>query len=159
MEVFAAAPQCGGIVTARPVLKKKTVQADFPGETSAARQSTCPDEDGVSPPDVECDFCTMKKLKVVKRCSVCLIYFVLDLSWLCQSLSVLELCVIPCHLKQFTVEPLLFYRLLGKKKQTYQNRIYEKEQLQQICQKLKIPLVNILFYLISLHSRFPMIFL
>lgn len=73
LDLLAAAPSADRppFTPGRPVLKN-VVLADLPGETAAARQCTPPEEDEVNPVDVECDFCTMKKLKAVKTCLVCL---------------------------------------------------------------------------------------
>lgn len=65
-------PLCRQIFTPRPVLKKNTGLVNLPGKTSVARQSTPPDEDGVSPLDAGYDFSTMTKLKAVKLCLLCL---------------------------------------------------------------------------------------
>lgn len=64
-------PQCRHTFRTRPVLNKNTVLADLAGEMSAASPDS-PDRDGVGPGDVECDFCTGRKLKAVKSCLVCL---------------------------------------------------------------------------------------
>lgn len=65
-------PQCRHAFTRRPVLNKNTVLADLARKTSGARQPTTPERDGVGLGDVECDFCTVRKLKAVKSCLVCL---------------------------------------------------------------------------------------
>ncbi|KAM8751900.1 E3 ubiquitin/ISG15 ligase TRIM25-like [Acanthopagrus schlegelii] len=61
-------PQCRHTLRTRPVLNKNTVLADLAGEMSVAS----PDRHEVGPGDVECDFCTVRKLKAVKSCLVCL---------------------------------------------------------------------------------------
>ena len=63
-------PQCRHSFPSRPVLNKNTVLADLAGKLGA--QSSAPVRDEVGPGDVECDFCTVKKLKAVKSCLVCL---------------------------------------------------------------------------------------
>lgn len=65
-------PQCRHTFRTRPVLNKNTVLADLAGEMSAASPES-PDRDGVGPGDVECDFCTGRKLKALKSCLVCLV--------------------------------------------------------------------------------------
>ena len=59
-------PQCRHTFNSRPVLNKNTVLADL------AEQPSPPAKDEVGPGDVECDFCTVRKLKAVKSCLVCL---------------------------------------------------------------------------------------
>ncbi|XP_030586859.1 tripartite motif-containing protein 16-like [Archocentrus centrarchus] len=65
-------PQCRHTFTPRPVLSKNTVLADLMAKMSVAAESTTPAKDKVGPGDVECDFCTVRKLKAVKSCLVCL---------------------------------------------------------------------------------------
>ncbi len=65
-------PQCRHTFTTRPVLNKNTVLADLAGKMSKAGQPNPSEmaEEGAG--DVECDFCTERKLKAVKSCLVCL---------------------------------------------------------------------------------------
>lgn len=65
-------PQCRHTFIPRPVLNKNTVLADLAGKMSEAEAPTPPEKEVVGPGDVECDFCTVKKLKAVKSCLVCL---------------------------------------------------------------------------------------
>ncbi|XP_022610427.1 tripartite motif-containing protein 47-like [Seriola dumerili] len=65
-------PQCRHTFKPRPVLKKSTVLADLMGKMSEPEKPTPHVKDGVGPGDVECDFCTVRKLKAVKSCLVCL---------------------------------------------------------------------------------------
>lgn len=65
-------PQCRHIFTPRPLLSKNTVLADLMVKMSVEGQHTLPASEEVAPGDVECDFCTVKKLKAVKSCLVCL---------------------------------------------------------------------------------------
>uniref|UniRef100_A0A3Q3X989 Uncharacterized protein n=1 Tax=Mola mola TaxID=94237 RepID=A0A3Q3X989_MOLML len=53
----------------RPVLNKNTVLADLAGKMSGEEKSQ------LGPGDVECDFCTVKKMKAVKYCLVCLVSY------------------------------------------------------------------------------------
>ncbi|XP_044212390.1 E3 ubiquitin/ISG15 ligase TRIM25-like [Thunnus albacares] len=64
-------PQCRHTFLSRPVLNKNTVLADLVEKLGGA-EPTCPARDEVSPGDVECDVCTVRKLKAVKSCLVCL---------------------------------------------------------------------------------------
>ncbi|XP_062277615.1 E3 ubiquitin/ISG15 ligase TRIM25-like [Scomber scombrus] len=63
-------PQCRHTFPSRPFLNKNTVLADLAGKLGA--QPSAPVRDEVGRGDVECDFCTVKKLKAVKSCLVCL---------------------------------------------------------------------------------------
>ncbi|XP_047452562.1 E3 ubiquitin/ISG15 ligase TRIM25-like [Mugil cephalus] len=66
-------PQCRYIFATRPELNKNTVLVDLVAEMSAGGQGAFPlVKDEVGPGDVECDFCTVRKLKAVKSCLVCL---------------------------------------------------------------------------------------
>lgn len=68
-------PQCRHTFKPRPVLNKNTVLADLLGKMSVRVQPTPPPAVGdevAAAGDVECDFCTHKKLKAVKSCLVCL---------------------------------------------------------------------------------------
>ncbi|XP_071756458.2 tripartite motif-containing protein 16-like [Centroberyx gerrardi] len=67
-------PQCRHTFTPRPVLNKNTVLAELVEKLTAGAKN----DRGVfaqgeaGPGDVECDFCTVRKLKAVKSCLVCL---------------------------------------------------------------------------------------
>ncbi|XP_072541443.1 tripartite motif-containing protein 16-like [Salminus brasiliensis] len=66
-------PECRHAFTPRPVLGKNTMLADVveklkETELHAAPSARCP----AGPGDVECDFCTGRKLKAVKSCLACL---------------------------------------------------------------------------------------
>lgn len=65
-------PQCRHTFNPRPVLKKNTVLVDLMVKMSVRAQSNMRVKDEVGPGDVECDFCTVRKLKAVKSCLVCL---------------------------------------------------------------------------------------
>lgn len=65
-------PQCRQTFTPRPVLSKNTMLADLMAKMNVAAESTTPARGEVRPGDVECDFCTVRKLKAVKSCLVCL---------------------------------------------------------------------------------------
>ncbi|XP_040893781.1 E3 ubiquitin/ISG15 ligase TRIM25-like [Toxotes jaculatrix] len=65
-------PQCRHTFSPRPVLNKSTVLADLLGKMSGEDRPTPPAMDEVAPGEVECDFCTVRKLKAVKSCLVCL---------------------------------------------------------------------------------------
>uniref|UniRef100_A0A3Q1BTW3 E3 ubiquitin/ISG15 ligase TRIM25-like n=1 Tax=Amphiprion ocellaris TaxID=80972 RepID=A0A3Q1BTW3_AMPOC len=65
-------PQCRHTFTPRPLLSKNTVLADLMVKMSVVGQKTLSAKDEVAPGDVECDFCTVRKLKAVKSCLVCL---------------------------------------------------------------------------------------
>ncbi|XP_041945404.1 E3 ubiquitin/ISG15 ligase TRIM25-like isoform X2 [Alosa sapidissima] len=69
-------PQCRETFSPRPVLKKNTVLAELVdklkiAETQEASSGPCL----ARPGDVECDFCTERKLKAVKSCLLCLASF------------------------------------------------------------------------------------
>ncbi|XP_075993629.1 uncharacterized protein LOC142988366 [Genypterus blacodes] len=64
-------PDCRQVFTSRPVLNKNTVLAGLiekQTQKAEARPPPAKAEDG----DVECDFCSVTKLKAVKSCLVCL---------------------------------------------------------------------------------------
>lgn len=65
-------PQCRHTFTSRPVLNKNTVLADLIVRMAETERDSPPAEDKSSSGGVECDFCTVKKLKAVKSCLVCL---------------------------------------------------------------------------------------
>ncbi|XP_010749661.3 tripartite motif-containing protein 16 [Larimichthys crocea] len=66
-------PQCRHTFLTRPVLNKNTVLANLAENMSGAGEPIPPEKDDKSSPGyVECDFCTVKKLKAVKSCLVCL---------------------------------------------------------------------------------------
>lgn len=69
---ICSCPQCRQTFVPRPVLNKNTVLADLAGKMSEEAHPTHPEADQAAPGDVECDFCTVKKLKAVKSCLVCL---------------------------------------------------------------------------------------
>lgn len=59
-------PQCRHTFNPRPVLKKNTVLVDLMVKMSVRAQSNMRVKDEAGPGDVECDFCTVRKLKAVK---------------------------------------------------------------------------------------------
>ncbi|XP_035011895.1 E3 ubiquitin/ISG15 ligase TRIM25 [Hippoglossus stenolepis] len=70
-------PQCVHSFNPRPVLSKSIVLANAMGKMSGgekeeAKAAAAAVEDEVVPGDVECDFCTGRRLKAVKTCLVCL---------------------------------------------------------------------------------------
>ncbi|XP_033940601.1 E3 ubiquitin/ISG15 ligase TRIM25-like [Pseudochaenichthys georgianus] len=66
-------PQCRRTFNRRPVLNKNTVLADLAEKVSGPEPPTRPAvKYELGPGDVECDFCTVRKLKAVKSCLVCL---------------------------------------------------------------------------------------
>ncbi|KAM9376095.1 uncharacterized protein KZ484_008650 [Pholidichthys leucotaenia] len=66
-------PQCRHTFNPRPVLNTNTVLVGVMGEMSAATGEPTPGvQHEVGPGQVECDFCSVKKLKAVKSCLVCL---------------------------------------------------------------------------------------
>ncbi|XP_071360296.1 E3 ubiquitin/ISG15 ligase TRIM25-like [Trachinotus anak] len=65
-------PQCRHTFKPRPVLSKNTVLASLIGNMSEPEKPTLLVKNEVGPGDVECDFCTVRKLKAVKSCLVCL---------------------------------------------------------------------------------------
>lgn len=65
-------PQCRHAFNLRPMLKKSTVLADLVEKMSVEQQPCPPGKDEVRTGGVDCDFCSVKKLKAVKSCLVCL---------------------------------------------------------------------------------------
>ncbi|XP_035520633.1 tripartite motif-containing protein 16-like [Morone saxatilis] len=65
-------PQCRQLFSPRPVLNMNTVLADLAEKMSGAGALAPPEKDEVGPGDVECDFCSVRKLKAVKSCLMCL---------------------------------------------------------------------------------------
>ncbi|XP_041852185.1 tripartite motif-containing protein 16-like [Melanotaenia boesemani] len=65
-------PQCRQKFCPRPVLNKNTVLADLMVNMAEGGRPTSPEKNEVGSGDVECDFCTVRKLKAVKSCLVCL---------------------------------------------------------------------------------------
>uniref|UniRef100_UPI0037E6FB56 E3 ubiquitin/ISG15 ligase TRIM25-like n=1 Tax=Semicossyphus pulcher TaxID=241346 RepID=UPI0037E6FB56 len=65
-------PQCRHAFTTRPVLNKNTVLAELAEKMSEAGPPSPLEKDEVNSGEVECDFCSVKKLKAVKSCLVCL---------------------------------------------------------------------------------------
>ncbi|XP_036007749.1 E3 ubiquitin/ISG15 ligase TRIM25 [Fundulus heteroclitus] len=65
-------PQCRHAFSSRPVLNKNTVLVDLIEKITDSEPATPLGDKKTSVKDVECDFCTVKKLKAVKTCLVCL---------------------------------------------------------------------------------------
>lgn len=63
-------PQCRQVFTIRPVLNKNTVLAELIEKLTQKAGNPPPVKAEAG--DVECDFCTVRKLKAVKSCLVCL---------------------------------------------------------------------------------------
>ncbi|KAL2091426.1 hypothetical protein ACEWY4_013689 [Coilia grayii] len=68
-------PQCRETFSPRPVLKKSTVLAELVDKmkNSGFQTASPPLAPYAEPGDVECDFCSERKLKAVKSCLVCLV--------------------------------------------------------------------------------------
>ncbi|KAM4733957.1 E3 ubiquitin/ISG15 ligase TRIM25-like [Anableps anableps] len=64
-------PQCRHTFSSRPVLNKNRVLVDLIEKITESGQTTLGEKE-TGPKEVECDFCTVKKLKAVKTCLVCL---------------------------------------------------------------------------------------
>lgn len=64
-------PECRHTYTSRPMLNKSTVLADLMVRVAEIERGPPPGE-GSGSGGVDCDFCTVKKLKAVKSCLVCL---------------------------------------------------------------------------------------
>uniref|UniRef100_A0AAY5L499 E3 ubiquitin/ISG15 ligase TRIM25-like n=3 Tax=Esox lucius TaxID=8010 RepID=A0AAY5L499_ESOLU len=66
-------PQCRQTFKPRPVLNRNTILAELVENLKKTRLQTFPpDHYSAGPINVECDFCTGRKLKAVKSCLVCL---------------------------------------------------------------------------------------
>ncbi|KAJ7984606.1 hypothetical protein DPEC_G00356520 [Dallia pectoralis] len=66
-------PQCRQTFTPRPVLNRSTILSELVENLKKTKlQSPPPGHYSAGPGDVECDFCTGRKLKAVKSCLVCL---------------------------------------------------------------------------------------
>lgn len=71
---ICSCPQCRCSFAVRPVLNKNAMLANIVTEFSLAQEMILDEgmEGEVGPQDKECDFCTVRKLKAVKSCLVCL---------------------------------------------------------------------------------------
>ncbi|KAM4554236.1 E3 ubiquitin/ISG15 ligase TRIM25-like [Fundulus diaphanus] len=69
---FCSCPQCRHAFSSRPVLNKNTVLVDLIEKITDSEPITPLGDTKTNARDVECDFCTVKKLKAVKTCLVCL---------------------------------------------------------------------------------------
>ncbi|XP_072532455.1 tripartite motif-containing protein 16-like [Salminus brasiliensis] len=69
-------PQCRETFTPRPVLRKNNVMAEVVKKLKKTQlQAASPAPRYAGPGDVECDFCTGRKLKAIKSCLTCLASF------------------------------------------------------------------------------------
>ncbi|KAI4892600.1 hypothetical protein NFI96_004138, partial [Prochilodus magdalenae] len=64
-------PQCRETFTPRPVLRRNNVIAEVVEEVKQKLRAAPPAPCYAGPGDVECDFCTGRKLKAVKSCLAC----------------------------------------------------------------------------------------
>uniref|UniRef100_A0A667X7N3 E3 ubiquitin/ISG15 ligase TRIM25-like n=1 Tax=Myripristis murdjan TaxID=586833 RepID=A0A667X7N3_9TELE len=75
-EGVCSCPQCRHTFTPRPTLSRNTVLAELVGKVQMGSRTgpgAGPQRGaGCGPGEVECDFCTVRKLKAVKSCLVCL---------------------------------------------------------------------------------------
>uniref|UniRef100_A0A3B3X9G3 FinTRIM family, member 67 n=1 Tax=Poecilia mexicana TaxID=48701 RepID=A0A3B3X9G3_9TELE len=69
-------PQCRQQFTPRPVLVKNTMLAELVEDVRKTGPQPAPDDDSlVGPEDVACDICTVRKMKAIKSCLVCLVSY------------------------------------------------------------------------------------
>ncbi|KAI4884147.1 hypothetical protein NFI96_022646 [Prochilodus magdalenae] len=69
-------PQCRETFTPRPVLRRNTMLAEVVEKLKETElQAAPPASRNAGPGDVECDFCTGRKLKAIKSCLTCLVSF------------------------------------------------------------------------------------
>ncbi|KAI4891973.1 hypothetical protein NFI96_009140, partial [Prochilodus magdalenae] len=69
-------PQCRETFTPRPVLHRNNVMAEVVEKLKETELQAAPPAPRYSGPgDVECDFCTGRKLKAIKSCLTCLAFF------------------------------------------------------------------------------------
>ncbi|KAI4905357.1 hypothetical protein NFI96_022282, partial [Prochilodus magdalenae] len=64
-------PQCRSSFTPRPTVSKNNMLAEVVEKLKTLRQAVPPARCPTEPVDVECDFCTGRKLKAIKSCLVC----------------------------------------------------------------------------------------
>ncbi|KAJ7984575.1 hypothetical protein DPEC_G00356210 [Dallia pectoralis] len=65
-------PQCRQTFIPRPVLNRNTILSELVENLKKTKLQSPPGHYSAGPGDVECDFCTGRKLKAVKSCLVCL---------------------------------------------------------------------------------------
>ncbi|XP_017553235.2 E3 ubiquitin/ISG15 ligase TRIM25-like [Pygocentrus nattereri] len=68
-------PQCRETFTPRPVLRRNNMLADVVEKLKKTELRASPAHWYAGPGDVECDFCTGRKLKAIKSCLTCLASF------------------------------------------------------------------------------------
>ncbi|KAL7838759.1 hypothetical protein AOLI_G00271630 [Acnodon oligacanthus] len=68
-------PQCRQTFTPRPVLSRNNVMAEVVEKLKKTELRAAPPAGYAGPGDVECDFCTGRKLKAIKSCLTCLASF------------------------------------------------------------------------------------
>ncbi|XP_072531835.1 tripartite motif-containing protein 16-like isoform X1 [Salminus brasiliensis] len=69
-------PQCRETFTPRPVLRRNNMLAEVVEKLKKTQlQAASPAPRYAGPGDVECDFCTGRKLKAIKSCLTCLVSF------------------------------------------------------------------------------------